>query len=118
MFDFKKTHPLKKRKEESKRIRLKYPDRVPAIVQAMDIELSRQKYLVPRDLTVGQFLITLRKRIRVGEEEALYIFLDNQTFPPVSQLLSSLDHIHRDEDGFLYFILCKEHVFGSSSQRK
>jgi GABA(A) receptor-associated protein len=112
MFEFKKTHTLKKRKEESKRIRLKYPNRVPVIVQAVDMELDRQKYLVPADLTIGQFLRVLRKRVKLREEQALYIFLENKSFPAVSEVLSSIYQRHKNPDEFLYFLLYKEDVFG------
>ncbi|CAH1446360.1 unnamed protein product [Lactuca virosa] len=60
---FKLEHPLEKRKSESSRIREKYPDRVPdkeVIVEKAeksDIpDIDKKKYLVPADLTMGQFL--------------------------------------------------------------
>ena len=57
---FKIEHTLEKRKNESSRIRDKYPDRIPVIVERANKsdmpEIDKKKYLVPGDLTVGQFV--------------------------------------------------------------
>jgi hypothetical protein len=51
-------HPYEKRRAEGEKIRRKYPDRVPVIVEkapkARIGDLDKKKYLVPSDLTVGQ----------------------------------------------------------------
>lgn len=39
------------------------------------------RYLVPADLTVGQFVYVIRKRIRLSAEKAIFIFVDN-VLPP------------------------------------
>jgi Autophagy protein Atg8 ubiquitin like len=53
-------HPYEKRRAEGEKIRRKYPDRVPVIVEkapkARIGDLDKKKYLVPSDLTVGQVL--------------------------------------------------------------
>jgi GABA(A) receptor-associated protein len=38
---------------------------------------SARRYLVPTDLTVGQFLYVLRKRVSVPAEKAIFIFVGN-----------------------------------------
>ena len=40
-----------------------------------------RRYLVPADLTVGQFVYVIRKRIKVGPEKAIFMFVKN-TLPP------------------------------------
>ena len=35
------------------------------------------RYLVPADLTVGQFVYVIRKRIKLSPEKAIFIFVDN-----------------------------------------
>ena len=66
---FKDEHPLQKRQLEATRIREKYPDRVPCIVEKAeksDIStIDKKKFLVPHDLTVGQFVYVIRKRIKL-----------------------------------------------------
>ena len=42
------------------------------------------RYLVPADLTVGQFLYVIRKRIKLNSEKAIFIFVDN-VLPPTGK---------------------------------
>jgi GABA(A) receptor-associated protein len=39
------------------------------------------RYLVPADLTVGQFIYVVRKRIKLSPEKAIFVFVKN-TLPP------------------------------------
>lgn len=76
-----------KRKAEAERIRQKYPDRIPVIcekVEKSDIPtIDKKKYLVPADLTVGQFVYVIRKRIKLSPEKAIFIFV-NEILPPTA----------------------------------
>ena len=78
---------LEKRKTEAERIRQKYPDRIPVIcekVEKSDIPtIDKKKYLVPSDLTVGQFVYVIRKRIKLSPEKAIFIFV-NEILPPTA----------------------------------
>ena len=42
------------------------------------------RYLVPADLTVGQFVYVIRKRIKVSPEKAIFMFVKN-VLPPTGQ---------------------------------
>jgi len=120
---FKDEHPFEKRKAEAERIRQKYTDRIPVYspplssriaanswraqvicekVEKSDIPtIDKKKYLVPSDLTVGQFCYVIRKRIKLSPEKAIFIFV-NEVLPPTAALMSSIYEEHKDEDGFLY----------------
>ncbi|KAK8249285.1 gamma-aminobutyric acid receptor associated protein, partial [Phyllosticta capitalensis] len=108
---FKDEHPFEKRKAEAERIRQKYNDRIPVIcekVEKSDIAtIDKKKYLVPSDLTVGQFVYVIRKRIKLSPEKAIFIFVD-EVLPPTAALMSSIYEEHKDEDGFLYitYVCC------------
>ncbi|KAH9989804.1 ubiquitin-related domain-containing protein [Russula vinacea] len=95
---FKDEHPFEKRKAEAERIRQKYPDRIPVICEKADRTdiptIDKKKYLVPSDLTVGQFVYVIRKRIKLAPEKAIFIFE------------------HKDEDNFLYVSYSGENTFG------
>lgn len=56
---------------------------------------------MPADLTVGQFVYVIRKRIKLSPEKAIFIFVD-EVLPPTAALMSSIYDEHKDEDGFLY----------------
>ncbi|KAK9273934.1 hypothetical protein L1049_018746 [Liquidambar formosana] len=54
---FKQEHEFEKRRAEAGRIRDKYPDRIPVIVEKAERSdipnIDKKKYLVPADLTGG-----------------------------------------------------------------
>ena len=112
---FKTKYSLESRKSESERIMERYPDRIPIIVEKSknsDIkEIDKKKYLVPRDLTVGQFIYVIRKRIELSSEKAIYIFINN-SLPPTANIISNIYNNHKDEDGFLYATYSSESTFG------
>ena len=80
LFCLKEEHPYEKRRAEGEKIRRKYPDRVPVIVEkapkARIGDLDKKKYLVPSDLTVGQVgLISLFKyNYRRGRKHENLVF--------------------------------------------
>ncbi|XP_008786981.1 autophagy-related protein 8g-like [Phoenix dactylifera] len=115
---FKEQHDFAKRKAEAARIRQKYSDRVPVIVEKAarsDIpNIDKKKYLVPSDLTLGQFAYVIRKRIDLSAEKAIFMFVDN-VLPPTGALMSKLYEDKKDEDGFLYFIYSGENTFGGQN---
>jgi GABA(A) receptor-associated protein len=115
--EYQKRFPFEKRKEEATRIKAKYTDRIPVICEVSkrdrsSLELDKCKYLVPRDLTVGQFIFILRKRIRLSPEQALFIFTENNTLPPTAALMGQLYHECKNTDQFLYCVASLENTFG------
>lgn len=92
-FAYKQDHPHEKRSAEAKRIREKYPDRIPVICEKdprSDIPpVDKRKYLIPMDLTVGQFVYVIRKRISIPSDKAIFIFVNN-TLPPTAALMSTV----------------------------
>uniref|UniRef100_A0A2K1XR61 Autophagy-related protein n=1 Tax=Populus trichocarpa TaxID=3694 RepID=A0A2K1XR61_POPTR len=69
------------------------------------------RYLVPADLTVGQFVYVIRKRIKLSAEKAIFIFVDN-VLPPTGAIMSSIYDEKKDEDAFLYVTYSGENTFG------
>ena len=116
MFQTFKQHPLYLRKEQSARIKAKYPNRIPVIVEkymnstsAPDID--KNKFLVPGDVTVGSFIHIIRSRMKLSEKAALFLFCKNN-IPPTCELMSIIYDTHKDEDGFLYMCYTTENTFG------
>ena len=75
-FAYKNDHPYEKRAAEAARIREKYPDRIPVICEREPRSnippVDKRKYLIPMDLTVGQFVYVIRKRISIPPEKAIF----------------------------------------------
>ena len=72
---------IDKRKAEAERIRSKYQDRIPVICEKAEKsnipDIDKKKYLVPADLTVGQFVYVIRRRIKVDPNTNIFIFVNN-----------------------------------------
>lgn len=115
MNNFKNKFPFEKRRQESKNIKDKYPDRIPIIVQkhhGCEIpEIDKCKYLVPKDMTMGQFLFVIRKRIKLESSKALFI-MTNDNLVTCSHHISTVYEENHDIDGFLYITYTTENTFG------
>lgn len=112
---FKNKHSNEKRQKESNRIREKYPDRIPVIVEKSDSslpDLDKTKYLVPVDLTVGQFILVIRKRLTLDSSVGLFLFFNNSIMANCSTLMSDCYYEYKDPDGFLYIKYSGENTFG------
>ena len=113
--DFQKIN-IEKRKAESQRIKLKYPDRVPVIVfkdsNSSLQQINRYKYLIPDDLTLAQFMQVIRKKIKIDHQKAIFIFTEGNKLVKISDLLSIIYKQHKNADGFLYLTYYEENTFG------
>eukprot|EP01039_Chlorochromonas_danica_P006615 gene6613-7308_t len=118
---FKESHTFEERVKESERVRAKYPDRIPVICEKVETssmeDLDKKKYLVPVDLTCGQLIYVIRKRLKFPSEKALFFFV-NGSIPPNSATMSAVYDQHKDKDGFLYTYFGEENVFGHFSNFK
>ena len=116
--NFKHKNLFKDRYNESITILKKYPDRIPVIVERSAKssddcpDIDKNKYLVPNDFTLGQFLFTIRKRMKLPPEKAIFLFI-NGNFYNSTLLLSNIYEIEKDEDGFLYITYAFENTFGT-----
>ena len=77
---FKNKHSYEKRFHESKNIKDKYPDRIPVIVgkcyKSKIPDIDKCKYLIPKDMTIGNFIFVIRKRINIEPSQALFIMIN------------------------------------------
>lgn len=104
------------RQQESARILQKYPDRFPVICERNSHDytapyIDKNKYLVPLDTTLGQFIYVIRKRLGMSAQDALFIFINGQIIPN-HYLISSIYNLFKNEDGFLYMNYARETTFG------
>nr|XP_043635337.1 autophagy-related protein 8i-like [Erigeron canadensis] len=112
---FKSTFSFEQRCQESQDIIARYPDRLPVVVERYtktDLpEMDKKKYLVPRDMSIGQFIHILSGRLHLAPGKALFIFVQN-TLPQTSSLIDSVYESFKDDDGFLYMCYSSEKTFG------
>lgn len=121
--EFRTQYSFEDRRRQSEQIRIRYPDRIPVICDAFVAKSQAQfknptpqidkiKYLVPTNLTMGEFLFIIRKRLSLSAEQALFILINNTVVKaqsPISEIYSE----HKNEDGFLYVKYTCEATFGS-----
>ncbi|KAL6339947.1 hypothetical protein AAG906_035038 [Vitis piasezkii] len=115
MSSFKDEFSYEERLEESRDIIAKYPDRVPVIAERYsktDLpDMEKKKFLVPRDMSVGQFIHILSIRLHLTPGKALFVFVEN-TLPQTASLMDTVYESFKDEDGFLYMSYSSEKTFG------
>lgn len=108
--------PYHERYEESKRIKEKFAGRIPVIVERAgktDMpQIDKNKYLVPADLTIGQFIYIIKKRLTLAPDKAIFLFVNGTTLPTINSSFSQLYASHSDSDGFLYLVYSGESTFG------
>jgi len=118
MTSFKQKHSFQERCEESYRVLQEYPERVPIICEKSTTykhtqlpNIDKHKYLVPKDLTICQFIYVIRKKMNIKSDESIFLFVSN-FIPTSSSIIGQLYNRHKDTDGFLYIQYSKENVFG------
>ena len=94
----------------------KYPDRAPVYLDRDQYstntpDIPKKKYLVPRTLTVGQFLYFVRKCCKLQPEQSLYLFV-NGVIPMCSLSISELYESYKSDDGLLRITYSCENTFG------
>tara|TARA_B110001469_G_C9615837_1_gene306583 strand:+ start:19 stop:405 length:387 start_codon:yes stop_codon:yes gene_type:complete len=112
---FKDSKTFDERLVESVKIRGKYPNRIPIIINKSEHstlnDIDKQKYLVPNELTFSQFVYIVRKRINLSESESLFLFINNKLIPSNKSMKEVYD-VDKDHDGFLYVNYTNENTFG------
>ena len=103
---------------EANRIMARFTDRLPIICEKnqKDIgtpDIDKHKYLVPYNITIGQFMYVIRRRIQLPSGVALFLFIgDNKTILPTHTLMEQVYNQFKNKDGFLYIMYSRENVFG------
>lgn len=108
-----KKQKLEERIQISDKIKLKYKNRIPIIVDSdKDIKLDKNKYIVPDNLNIGQFIYILKKRISIKAEQSIFL-LCNNILVSNTELIRNLYNKNKEYDGFLYIIIALENTFGN-----
>ena len=96
-------------------IKERYPDRVPVYVQKKENsnvpDVPKHKYLVPKCMTMGNFIYIIRKNIKLTSDKALFVFVDNKLVCN-TESMEEVYKKYQNEDGFLYTVYSSESTFG------
>ena len=120
-FEFRSKYTFEQRSQEANKIMKKHPDKVPVVIekgiQNNLPELDLKKFLVKKDLTLGQLMYKLRIQLDkvengLNSSEAIFLFVNNESIPATTQTIGQLHEKYAAPDSFLYFSYMKEDTFG------
>lgn len=110
------TKTFAERKAEHENMMRKYPTRTCIFLEKSRgsklPEIDKNKFLVPNDLSVGQMMHVIRKRLSLDATKAIFLFTEHNTVPMTVQTIGELYKQHANEDGFLYMTYNTEDAFG------
>jgi GABA(A) receptor-associated protein len=102
----------------------KYPGRIPIIITSKTIKFkdnnnnkNNSNFIIPSNITMAEFIIMIRKRIELFQEESIFVFVtDKKTkkdiLAPASITMDSLYSQYKDDNLILNLYFEKEAVFG------
>ena len=106
-------------KINSKSLMISHPNHRPIIIipkNETTLSIKKKRFLVPMDDTIGLFQIKFRKLMKkLNENEALFIFTENNTLLSSGELISTVYEKNKNKDGMLYLYISLENTFGSNS---
>ena len=112
---FKLKYSFRDRIEESTRILLKYPDKIPIIceknIKSYGVELNKKKYLINPNLMMSEFLSYIRKKLNINQNTALFLSIGD-VIPPNTSTMGVLYEAYKNMDGYLYISYSLENTFG------
>ncbi len=115
-YEFKMLNSFEKRRMESTRLKEKFPDKIPIILEKADTSqlpsVDKQKYLMQREITIGQFLYIIRQKINIDHSESIFLLVNNVTIPPTGAPIGAIYDKFGDNDGFLYITYSSQQTFG------
>lgn len=113
---YRKNVQFDERKLKAAIILKQHPDRIPVVVECSDQlqaihPLKKNKFIVPYELTLAQFMFVIRKQMKLNPEYAIFVFINNRLHPTTS-LIGTIYEKEKDEDGFMYMDVFQESTFG------
>ena len=115
-FKYKKSKTFEERNAEYKRVIKLQPKKVPIICEKAPStripEIDKTKYLVDENLSMPQFIASIRKRLDLDEKEALFLLANGKITLPQNESIKTIYKKYKDKDGFLYIAYAAEEIWG------
>ncbi|XP_077294073.1 microtubule-associated protein 1 light chain 3 gamma-like [Arctopsyche grandis] len=111
------------KRDEVEAIRSKFPTKIPLIVERYYKErslptLDKSKFLVPQEITMSQFLVIIRNRMKLLPNQALYLLIANRSMLSMSHTMAQAYTDYASDDGFLYITYASQEMFGGTFYHK
>jgi hypothetical protein len=100
----------KERYEEFLRIKDKYPDWIPIIVESNGVRLNKTRYLTRKNISLKSFAEIVRRYCVISTQTGTQqidprtplLFTVNETVIPPGDEMGNIYDIHKKNDGFLH----------------
>ena len=108
---------LEQRRMEAKDSRIRYPTKIPLVVERSRSEkqlssMDKMKWLVPHEMSILQLSLVLKQRLRCQPHQQFFLLINGRVFPHLHTPLATLHNQFSDEDGFLYLSYSSQECFG------
>lgn len=93
------------------------PNCIPVIITSSSIKFKATKYIVPEEMTLGRFLSRLKTHAHdLDAYHSIYLLINN-VLPTMTNNMSVLHHIYKDDCGFLNITAEMENTFGLQNHK-
>ena len=116
-FKYQKVKTLEERKEEYQKVMQTNPGKI-AIICEKDprsriADIEKSKYLVKNDISLNQFTLMIRNRLKIEKEAALFLLVNGKKSLTGDDSMQDVYNKFKSEDGFLYIAYASEVVWGN-----
>ena len=115
-FKYQKVKTLDERKEEYQNVIRANPGKI-AIICEKDprshiTDIEKSKYLVSGDISLSQFSLMIRNRLKMSKETALFFLVNGKKALTGEDTMQEIYNKYKSDDGFLYIAYSSEQVWG------
>jgi len=95
----------------------KYPNCIPVIIKKnindkILQDIDKERYLIPKNLRLCEIISIIRRRTKMDEKQAIFIFVGKGILMPLNETITCIYDQHKSKDGFLYMVYTTENTFG------
>jgi hypothetical protein len=106
-----------KRKLESAKLTTDFSDKVPVLIKPFSKKknlyfMEQNRFLVPKMYTFHEFVYIIRKKLKLGKNDTLYMTVAGNHFPAMHRTMNGIYNEFKDPDGFLYVNYSSEAIWG------
>ena len=108
---------VNKGKQLSEKLIKKAPNKIPIILKkdpkSKMKAIEKTKYLIPKDFTVSQFSLIIRKRIELNQKDAFFLIVKGKyAIAGETRLNDIYEQYANEDDGILYVVYAEEEFGG------
>lgn len=110
--DYWREDNVQKRKQHIQKKMQENPNVVPVIIKSKNIKIASEKLLIYKQLNMIDLQAIIRKREKLKEYEAVFLFVNGNTIVKATNLVQDVYKEYKKEDDILYVFVSKENTFG------